>query len=582
MQQPYYDLPKGVTASNFAHLYRRVSDVRQLEGTGLGRQLDSTDSYIADLSLFAVKSYEDRGMSAFRGANQRHGELATILEAVKFGLIKSGEHLIIESLDRLSRQPPMDALEPLKEILRQGIIVHTVIDRKVFTYQGVNSDTSQLIGLLLSMARANEESRVKSVRVSGAWRDKREGNEILTAKTPGWLKVVRRNELTDPAEIAHAAKFDGDRAFTAIPERVKALKWMFEQAAAGMSTFSIARLLNDKGVEPWGKQRKGSTGKHRWMDRTVELILTTKTCLGEYRSNTVSFDENGKRHLTLAKVKPDYYLPAIDADLWMRANAALKKRVTNRQRGNTGEDFSNLLKGTTFCAHCGGIMHFKWTGRRPQYPNTKIYPFFRCTARQDGVCENSLCPKYGPVEKGILDFVQEIDLTDDRSAEVADIERRIAEATIKLQHLDEENRSIITTYQGTRTGVTMVKENEARMDAIEKELAMDRDRLLIARGAQTPSDRKAALKHLISRMGTANQQERFEIRAALNTKIREVIREIRFRKSGQIDVVLHNDKRYVWLPNNQVLPKMTREQFHNSVTVVPWKLWTVEMEETVA
>jgi heat shock gene repressor HrcA len=40
--KPVYDLPKGITASTICHLYRRVSEARQLEGHGLKRQLDST------------------------------------------------------------------------------------------------------------------------------------------------------------------------------------------------------------------------------------------------------------------------------------------------------------------------------------------------------------------------------------------------------------------------------------------------------------------------------------------------------------------------------------------------------------
>jgi hypothetical protein len=96
---------------------------------------------------------------------------------------------------------------------------------------------------------------------------------------------------------------------------------------------------------------------------------------------------------------------------------------------------------------------------------------------------------------------------------------------------------------------------------------------------QSPADRKVALKQLTARMYAADEQERFEIRAAINAKIREVIREIRLRKRGQIDVVLYNGKRYVWLPGNQILPKMTREQLSNSVQVIPWKLWTVEIDE---
>lgn len=539
--QNYYDLQKGVTASNLAHLYSRVSSARQVDGTGLDRQSDTTEAYRERMGLTIVKSYTDAGVSAIRGANRRKGELGTILKAIESGVIKPGEPLIIEAMDRLSREPPMEAFDTLKTILKKGIVVHTVMDQRFYTYQSLNTDLGQLILVLFSMARANEEVRVRGKRVADAWVQKREDNEILTSKVPGWLMVVPKSDLTDPVEIAHAKKFKGDRAFTVNKHRLGLLKWMFEQVAAGVSPHAVARMLNDQGETPWGNQRKASTGIHRWTSTTIVHIITSKNAVGEYRSNAISFDEDGKRHLHLAKVIADYYLPVIDPGLWMRANAAVAKRKRTFERGNTGEEFANLFQHIATCHHCGGPMYLKHnSGPSASNPYRKKYTFFRCHARSDGKCTNHRTVKYAHFEAEFLEWVAEIDLTDNRSAEIGEIEKRIADQTLKIESLNSEIDRIIQGYGDTKRGNQMVKEKEAEIETIEMQLSADRDALALAQTVQSPQDRKEALKQLITKMSTADKQERFQIRAAMHQKIREVVSKIEFHQDGHIFAYLHD------------------------------------------
>lgn len=490
-----------------------------------------------------VKSYTDRGVSAFRGANKRHGELANILKAIEVGIIKPGEHLIIESVDRLSRQAPMEALDTLKQILKRGIIVHTVMDRRFYTYNSVNGDLTQLLVLLISMARANEESKVKGSRVADAWVRSRNGNDIVSGKVPGWLRVVPKSELTDPIEVEHARQFGGDRGFTVNPHRLKLLRWMFDQVASGVSCHAVARMLNAQNEEPWGNPRKSSTGKHRWIAASVVSIITTKTCLGEYVSNVTSYDETGKRSLTVAKVKPNYYPPVIEPDVWRRAQATVAGRKLNFIRGNTGETFTNLFKDVTECAHCGGRMVLRTSGKSEKALSKYkgIYKFFRCRTRGDNACENPTTFRYQPFEDSFLEWVQEIDLVDNRSTEVADLERRIAEKTIRIEALEAECRQIIAEFKRSRTGARMVDEKEAEIDKLDAVLKEDRNSLALAQAAQSPQDRIAALANLIAKMGTADSQELFQIRAALNQKIREVVSKIVFYKNGFTDVTVLND-----------------------------------------
>jgi hypothetical protein len=148
----------------------------------------------------------------------------------------------------------------VKDILKRGIIVHTIMDRRIYTYNSVNSDLTQLLTLLMSMARANEESRVKGSRVADAWAGRRDTGEIVTGKVPGWLRIVPKSELTDPGEIEHAKNLHGDKAFTVQPHRLMLVRWMFEQVANGVSPHAVATMLNQRGRADMGPSAQDLDG----------------------------------------------------------------------------------------------------------------------------------------------------------------------------------------------------------------------------------------------------------------------------------------------------------------------------------
>lgn len=312
--------------TRLAHLYQRVSSAAQMSGSGLDRQLEGTQKYVEANRLEIVTRYSDRGVSAFRGKNRRDGELAVILRHIETGVIRPGEHLVIESIDRLSRQPPLEALETLKAILSRGVIVHSVFDNAQYTLDDLNKDVGRLLTLVISMARSNEESRVKSLRVVDAHRRGRETGKIVAGSIPKWLSVIR-----DPKTGEKVFKVDYD---------VKSIVvLMFERCASGLSSYRIAQELSARGIPPFGvpKKRIGSkaTNGHHWNATSILGILRGKSVLGEFRSHTVSYDDDGRRVLTLASVNPNYYPPVIEPDLWLRANHALASRKKARIRGRS-------------------------------------------------------------------------------------------------------------------------------------------------------------------------------------------------------------------------------------------------------
>src|SRR4029077_4808988 len=124
-----------------------------------------------NLELAEEGELEDIAVSAYTGANLRDGALGRFLEKVRLGRIKRGSYLIVESLDRLSRQQVLAAQSLFLSIIQAGINLVTLMDGKV--YRAGTVDLADLITSLVIMSRAHEESLTKSRRIAAAWKNKR-------------------------------------------------------------------------------------------------------------------------------------------------------------------------------------------------------------------------------------------------------------------------------------------------------------------------------------------------------------------------------------------------------------------------
>jgi DNA invertase Pin-like site-specific DNA recombinase len=118
-----------------AYSYLRMSTDLQLKGDSRRRQLEASRAYAEanDLNLAQDAELEDIGVSAFKGANARDGAaLGRFLEAVRSGAINPGSYLIVESLDRLSREQVLTAQSLFLSIIQAGINLVTLMDGKVY------------------------------------------------------------------------------------------------------------------------------------------------------------------------------------------------------------------------------------------------------------------------------------------------------------------------------------------------------------------------------------------------------------------------------------------------------------------
>jgi DNA invertase Pin-like site-specific DNA recombinase len=153
-----------------AYSYQRFSSPSQANGDSLARQTALAKAYAEQhgLHLDDELTYRDLGVSGFRGKNAAHGELACFLEAVRTGQIPEGSFLLIESLDRLSRDNILRAQAILTNLVVSGVNVVSLADNRLYSEESLSDDPLSLIYALIVFIRANEESATKSMRARQA------------------------------------------------------------------------------------------------------------------------------------------------------------------------------------------------------------------------------------------------------------------------------------------------------------------------------------------------------------------------------------------------------------------------------
>ncbi|MBA3710013.1 MAG: recombinase family protein, partial [Planctomycetes bacterium] len=157
-----------------AYSYLRFSTPEQSQGDSTRRQRELAFVYAQAHGLdLDQSSYQDLGVSAFRGKNSKVGALRAFLDAIEENIIPQGSFLLVESLDRISRDQILDAQGLFLQIVNAGVTLVTLADQRLYSRVTINANPTDLIISLLTMIRANEESATKSRRLKASWANKR-------------------------------------------------------------------------------------------------------------------------------------------------------------------------------------------------------------------------------------------------------------------------------------------------------------------------------------------------------------------------------------------------------------------------
>ena len=268
-----------------AYSYVRFSSPQQGKGDSSRRQLALSDGWSkrTGIPIDTMLNMRDLGRSAWTGQHLTpQAALGQFIEAIKTGRVKRGSYLLVESLDRLSRQNVTDALPLFLDLLNMGITVVTLLPpEEVFTKASVDKQPYSLMGALASFIRANEESRVKSQRVAERWANnrKRLSERRLTRTIPSWLTIKN-----DKFEVK--------------PDAEKTIELIFRKTLDGMGSYALVRYLHKHKIKNLGTSPK-------WNCTYIHRLLTSRAILGEFQPYTRT---NHKRQPAGDPV-PNYYPP---------------------------------------------------------------------------------------------------------------------------------------------------------------------------------------------------------------------------------------------------------------------------------
>jgi DNA invertase Pin-like site-specific DNA recombinase len=221
-----------------AYSYLRFSSPEQAAGDSFRRQSEKAAAYAAahGLDLDTELTFQDLGISAFRGKNVDEGALGMFLAAVRAGAIAPNAFLLVENLDRISRQTARRAANVLGDIVEAGVTLVTLNDARTYTREVLDTDPFAFIYVVLGFMRANAESERKSQLLRDTWQAKRRkaAERPMTKVAPAWLAL---NTAT--------------RKFDIIEDRAAVVRRMFQMAIQGHGLEAIARTLNREGVPTW-------------------------------------------------------------------------------------------------------------------------------------------------------------------------------------------------------------------------------------------------------------------------------------------------------------------------------------------
>ncbi|CDT98099.1 conserved hypothetical protein [Vibrio coralliirubri] len=374
-----------------AYSYVRFSSPEQAKGDSFRRQTEQARLYCERNNLqLADFTLKDLGLSAYHGNHIKDGALGEFIEAVKNGKISQGSYLLVESMDRLSREKISIAQARFLNLLELGINVVVLKGERIYTAESAN-DLGQIIYSLIEMSVAHEESEKKSMRLSAAQANKRKQareNKTPTGyRPPDWITTVKDSE-------------SGQLRYEPIPKRVDVVRRIYNLNNSGMGAIAIARLLNAEQIPPWGRSKTG------WQTSYIKKILKARTVLGEYHPHKT---ENGKR-VPDGEPISGFYPAVVDPNTFKLAQLTMTAR-DNRSGGIRKNRVNNLFTGLAKCKHCGNTMHFVDKGRLPKGGEYLLCSLAKTGAtNKDGISCKRASIRYQVAEDAILTIAATLNL----------------------------------------------------------------------------------------------------------------------------------------------------------------------------
>ena len=361
--------------------YRRFSNIRQDKGRSIARQKKLIEDIAEKFNLPVNDDFvmTDQGLSAFHGHHKKKGAFGLFLAAVENGIVKPGSVLIVESLDRMSREQPFIAQMTLNSLINSGITVVTAVDEKIYSKESMSKDA---LGTMLTAVVAMDQAHKESVH--------------KTKKSIDFIhSQIAKHRNGEIADVAGTVPFWISRK----PSPSKKIKTGFEFNQKEKIIRLLVDLYYHKGMglreisrELIKRKIKAPSGGDVWGVSTLSSIFGNAALCGRLVLHLEYF-ENGETQIE-DYILDDYY-PAVMTEDEFDSLQAIKKRRSGANRGDKSTKGGLVYLLTDYgkksvCGKCG-----RGIGSQPQRQKNRIRRRLHCfTHRETDNCCKSIVQDY--------------------------------------------------------------------------------------------------------------------------------------------------------------------------------------------
>ncbi|BAO89064.1 recombinase family protein [Caballeronia cordobensis] len=360
-------------------IYGRFSSQKQADGDSYNRQMTYAHEWAIKNGFEVDDSLTmfDHGLSAYKGDHVKKGALGAFLKAIQKEMVRPGDVLLVESLDRLSRAEELDALGQFATIVQAGITIISMQDG-IYNQERIRETQGGILHAALAvMTRAHNESERKSYLVTKtahaicrAWDAGQGKTRIPVGKDPSWVEWDK-----------------ADKRFELRPDQVASLEAMIGFFRAGYSATRLFAQMEASGIPlPEGI---GNVAR-------VNRVVKNRALVGE------KIIQVGETTYTI----PNYYPAILTEDEFTSLQHVRKQRGRRVGKGEVISFVTGMR--LTFCAACGHAManqNIMNRSRRADGLPQDGHRRLQCSGEQKSVnrCRAGSC-SIVPVERAVMEF----------------------------------------------------------------------------------------------------------------------------------------------------------------------------------
>lgn len=515
-----------------AIIYARFSSGTQAKGDSIPRQLRTCKSFV-EAKGWALRTEPliDEGRSGYKGEHRAKGGAFAAFEREAADQLHVGKVLVVERLDRLSRQGHNETYDLIRALTKNGVGIATVEGDRLYQAYG-EIEFGQMIELLVRLQMNHEESAKKADHSRAKWQARRalmiSTKKPVTALCPAWLRL---NEDRSRYEV-----FD---------DRDATVRLIFDMADEGMGSHRIARALNDRSIAPW--PRFANRTPKAWSRGTIVRMLTDISVTGDHQP----MRNDGDKRVPEGDPIRGYYPRVIEPDQFARVSKAANAR--KGVRGNKGE-VSNLVAGLAFCQMCGAKMAYRLSrgaGHVRIRNGVKLAPTksasasLLCPTGMDHGCSNRRSIAYISLEKGLIDAALHYAVDEGtfaRRDEVARLDIQIADRERDRQ-IAHSRAVFLWDQADSAMAAQMAAEKESEAQALVVEVKALREAREVAAGRASAAAHLSRLNALRDMLRSTDREERIKARLTIAQGFRAVIDRIECDPDGRSTVRFVGDTR---------------------------------------